>query len=245
MNYELIADKIFEALSGVALEGELNEFRPEVVELLRQFYTPDDAEIIKSELLAMRVCPECKGTGEWQTFVGLEDCPTCDGKKQVPVTPPASTESKSLGNVYDDAYKAVPLGVGFEHQRAIEAVASAVSLRYKGDLERLEKLAEFHAQRHADAVNRQVEIGDVYEGLVGEENEKTILEKELDRLTTLANENAVLAVEREAENARKDAVIEEAIEALTRIGVDQPHDYRWQAALARSTVSRLAQKGKS
>lgn len=73
------------------------------------------------------------------------------------------------------------------------------------------------------------------------------LKTENERLTTLCNENAVLAVEREAEIARKDAVIDSLRDALQAIS---DHYVQWggtysPAKMADDALARFAQKGKS
>ena len=67
-----------------------------------------------------------------------------------------------------------------QHLTTLANENAALAVERETRIKELEALAEFHAQRHADAVNRQVQIGDVYEGLIGEENEKTILEKRME-----------------------------------------------------------------
>jgi hypothetical protein len=96
---------------------------------------------------------------------------------------PIEKTLNELVSIYDSHFKN-PGGrraLDSVHIPAIEAVAAAVRAPLVDQIEKLETLAEFHAQKHADAVNRQVEIGDVYEGMLGEENEKTVLEKRFDQ----------------------------------------------------------------
>lgn len=140
------------------------------------------------------------------------------------VTPPASTESKSLGKIlYAKKLEQYSISIPRldmrsatweelgEHGQASEeaqaqAIASHVSLRYKRELAELQAAYERaiipsdHCMSHCPT-------------LLDKSLETQLAEQDatIQRLTLLANENAVLAVEREAEIAR----LKEYVRVLT------------------------------
>lgn len=153
--------------------------------------------------------------------------PTSDNNFLTVPAPPSEGMGKSLEEIGEEVFKNVSFQ--FPHdtarQGAYRAVASAVSLR--------------HQEEHQGIIaSKDREIAKSRETVA-------LQDLEISRLTLLANENTVLAAEREAENARKEGVISLTHSDAQRIvGLLGSNDNRAMIAnMLKDLLARLTQKG--